>query len=177
MQENSRHHATRIAALAWPILIGQLAVIAYGVIDTAMTARFSATDLAALAIGASVYVSVFVGLNGVLQALSPIIGQLFGARRFEDIGVEVKQGAWLALFLSVAGSLILAFPEPLLSIANASPELHEKSALYLRVQALALPASLGFRIYASLNTAIGRPKMEASACLLLADRDLQSPLR
>ncbi|MDB5770996.1 MAG: family efflux transporter [Burkholderia sp.] len=159
MQTQLRHQISRIAALAWPILIGQLAVIAYGVIDTAMTARFSATDLAALAIGTSVYVSVFIGLNGVLQALSPIISQLFGARRFEDIGFEVKQGAWLALFLSIAGSLVLAFPDPLLSIANASPELHEKSALYLRIQALALPASLGFRIYASLNTAIGRPKM------------------
>jgi MATE family multidrug resistance protein len=159
MQEKLRHHATRIATLVWPILIGQLAVVAYGVIDTAMTARFSATDLAALAIGASVYVSVFVGLNGVLQALSPIIGQLFGARRFEEIGIEVKQGAWLALFLSIAGSVILAFPEFLLSVADASPELAEKSALYLRIQALALPASLGFRIYASLNTATGRPKM------------------
>jgi MATE family multidrug resistance protein len=159
MKTDSRHHARRIAALAWPILVGQLAVIAYGVIDTAMTSRFSATDLAALAIGASVYVSVFVGLNGVLQALSPIISQLFGAKRLQDIGVEVKQGAWLALFLSIAGSVILAFPEPLLSLAHASPELHEKSALYLRIQALALPASLGFRIYASLNTAIGRPKM------------------
>jgi MATE family multidrug resistance protein len=159
MQAHTRHHAVRIAALAWPILIGQLAVIAYGVIDTAMTSRFSATDLAALAIGTSVYVSVFVGLNGVLQALSPIISQLFGARRFDDIGIEVKQGVWLALFLSIAGSVILAFPEPLLSLAHASPELHAKSALYLRIQALALPASLGFRIYASLNTAIGRPKM------------------
>jgi MATE family multidrug resistance protein len=159
MQTDLRHHAVRIAALAWPILIGQLAVIAYGVIDTAMTSRFSATDLAALAIGASVYVSVFVGLNGVLQALSPIISQLFGAKRLQDIGVEVKQGAWLALFLSIAGSVILAFPEPLLALAHASPELHEKSALYLRIQALALPASLGFRVYASLNTAIGRPKM------------------
>jgi MATE family multidrug resistance protein len=159
MPQQSRHHAIRIAALAWPILIGQLAVIANGVIDTAMTARFSATDLAALAIGASVYVSVFVGLNGVLSALSPVISQLFGAQRFKDIGVEVKQGTWLALFLSIAGSVVLAFPEPLLSLAHASPELSEKAALYLRILALALPASLGFRIYAALNTAVGRPKM------------------
>ena len=59
----------RIASLTWPILIGQLAVIANGVIDTMMTARYSATDLAALGLGASVYISIFVGLSGVLQAL------------------------------------------------------------------------------------------------------------
>lgn len=148
-----------IALLAWPILIGQLAVIANGVIDTAMTSRFSATDLAALALGSSIYVSVFVGLNGVLQSLSPVIGQLFGAQRFSEIGAEIKQGAWLAFFLSIAGCVALFFPQPLLSLAHASPELHEKASLYLRILSLALPATLGFRIYGSLNTALGRPKM------------------
>lgn len=155
----SLRHTLRIAGLAWPILIGQLAVIANGVIDTAMTSRFSATDLAALALGASIYVSIFVGLNGVLAAMSPVISQLFGAGRFHDIGTELKQGAWLALFLALAGCLVLIFPQPLLSLAHASPELNAKSTLYLRILALALPATLGFRIYAALNTAISRPKM------------------
>ncbi len=156
---DSRTNNVRIASLAWPILVGQLAVISNGVIDTAMTSRFSATDLAALAVGASIYISVFVGLNGVLAAVSPVIGQLFGAKRFAEIGIEVKQGAWLALLLTAVGSAVLLFPQPLLSLAHASPELNEKSTLYLRTLALALPATLGFRLYTSLNTAIGRPKM------------------
>jgi multidrug resistance protein, MATE family len=158
-QTQSRSHVRRIASLAWPILVGQLAVIANGVIDTAMTSRYSATDLAALALGASIYVSVFVGLNGVLAALSPVIGHLFGAKRFEAIGAEVKQGAWLAVFLTAIGCIALVFPQPLLSLAHASPELNHKATLYLRALALALPATMGFRIYAALNTAIGRPKM------------------
>lgn len=157
--KETRNHTTRIAALAWPILIGQLAVIANGVIDTAMTSRFSATDLAALAIGTSVYVSIFVGLNGVLAAISPVVGQLFGAGRYHDIGTEMKQGTWLALFLTIAGCIALVFPTPLLSLAHASPELNDKATLYLRTLAFALPATMGFRLYASLNTAIGRPKM------------------
>ncbi|SNS98838.1 multidrug resistance protein, MATE family [Noviherbaspirillum humi] len=157
--DTQRSPLSRIATLAWPILVGQLAVIANGVMDTAMTSRFSATDLAALSIGASVYVSIFVGLNGVLQALSPIIGQLYGARRFGDIGPEVKQGAWLAALLTVIGCLGLLFPQPLLSLAHAPPELADKATLYLRTLSFALPATLGFRIYASLNTALGRPKM------------------
>ncbi len=167
-------HTSRIVALAWPILIGQLAVIANGVIDTAMTSRFSATDLAALAVGASIYISVFVGLNGVLAALAPVIGQLYGGQRFDAIGVEMKQGAWLALFLTLAGFLVLLFPQPLLSLAHASAELNDKSTLYLRGLALALPATLGFRLYASLNTAIGRPKMVMA--LQIAALALKLPL-
>lgn len=152
-------HALRIASLAWPILVGQLAVIANGVIDTALTSRYSATDLATLALGTAIYVSIFVGLSGVLAALSPVVGQLFGAQRFGDIGSEVKQGAWLAIFLTFAGALLLFFPQPLLALAHASPQLEAKATLYLRILILALPATMGFRIYASLNTAIGRPKM------------------
>jgi len=158
-RSDSRSHTFRIASLAWPILIGQLAVIANSVIDTMMVSRFSVADLGALAIGASVYISVFVGLNGVLQSLSPIIGQLFGAQRFESIGAEVKQSAWLALFLACVGCVVLVFPQPLLSLAKASPELTAKAELYLQILAFALPASLGFVIYSALNNALGRPKM------------------
>ena len=156
---SSRTHVRRIARLAWPLLVGQLALIANGVIDTVMVARFSALDLAALALGVSIYVSVFVGLSGVLQALQPTIGQLFGAGRHGEIGNEVKQGLWLALLLSILGCLVLAFAPFFLSFAKASPELVEKATLYLRIEALALPATLVFRVYASLNTAMSRPKM------------------
>jgi MATE family multidrug resistance protein len=81
----------KIAGLAWPVLIGQLAIIAFGVMDTVMVGRYSAVDLAALGLGSSVYVSVFVGLTGVVLALQPICGQLFGARKYTEIGQEVRQ--------------------------------------------------------------------------------------
>jgi MATE family multidrug resistance protein len=157
--ESHGSRSRRIGALTWPLLVGQLAVIANGVIDTAMTSRFSSADLAALAIGASIYVSSFVGLSGVLQAVSPIVGQLYGARKYDAIGYEIKQSLWLALFLCVAGFLLLLFPQPLLALAHASPEAADKVTLYLRILALALPATLAFRIYSSLNTALSRPKM------------------
>jgi MATE family multidrug resistance protein len=149
----------KIITLAWPLFIGQIALIANGVMDTVMTARFSATDLAALALGFSIYISVFIGLSGVLQALLPIVGQHFGAKRYAAIGHEVKQALWLALFLSIIGSVILYFAPAFLVFADASPELTEKATLYLRIEATALPATLAFRVYASLNTAISRPKM------------------
>ena len=57
-------HTLRIASLTWPILIGQLALIANGVFDTVMVARFSAMDLAALALGVSIYVDAGTGFAG-----------------------------------------------------------------------------------------------------------------
>lgn len=168
---NASSFTSRVASLAWPILVGQLAVIMNGVADTMMTARHSATDLAALGLGASVYVSIFVGLSGVMAALSPVIGQLYGAKQFNAIGDEVRQGVWLALFLSLAGSVLLLFPDFLLNIAQAPPALADKVREYLALLVLALPATLGFRVYSSLNTAISRPRMvmaiQVGALLLL----------
>lgn len=98
----------QIVGLAWPVLVGQLAIIAFGVIDTAMVGRFSIVDLAALGLGSSIYVSVYIGLTGILSALQPITGQLYGARRYEEIGEEVRQALWLATLLAVPGFLLLS---------------------------------------------------------------------
>ena len=62
-----REDVPALLKLAGPLLIGQLAVIAFGVLDTAMTARYSAEDLAALAMASAIFISVYVGLTGVLQ--------------------------------------------------------------------------------------------------------------
>ncbi len=148
-----------IAALAWPVLIGQLAVIAFGVIDTAMVGRFSATDLAALGLGSSVYISIYIGLTGILVALQPIAGQLFGAGRESEIGEETRQALWLAVALTVMGFVLLFFPEPLLSLAKAPPALHERTVQYLRILSFGLPASLAFRVYSSLTNAVGKPRL------------------
>ncbi|CAN5312228.1 MATE family efflux transporter [soil metagenome] len=148
----------RIYALAWPVLVGQLAVMAYGLMDTVMTARYSADDLAALALGNAIYISLFVAGMGVIMSLGPIVGQLYGARRSLEIGSEIKQGIWLALMMSVLGGLLLAFPHPILRLTGADPEIEHKAVLFLRALAFGLPAALGFQVFRALSNAISRPK-------------------
>ena len=63
------------------------------------------------------------------------------------------------MFLSCIGCLILAFPQPLLSLAHASQQLTDKATHILRIFALVLPATLGMRVYSALNHALARPKM------------------
>ena len=46
--EGWRDSARRIAPLAWPVLVGQVSVLAFSTIDTIFVARFAAGDLAAL---------------------------------------------------------------------------------------------------------------------------------
>jgi MATE family multidrug resistance protein len=152
-----REDVPALLKLAGPILIGQLAVIAFGVLDTAMTARYSADDLAALAMASAIFISVYVGLTGVISALAPIAGQLFGAKRFDEIGEEVRQATWLALGLTVLGSFILLNADHLLAISQVNFDIEGKARLYLSILAIGLPASMAMRVLMALHNAVSRP--------------------
>jgi multidrug resistance protein, MATE family len=152
-----REDIPALLKLAGPLLVGQLAVIAFGVLDTAMTARYSADDLAALAIASAIFISVYVGLTGVVSALAPIAGQLFGAKRYDEIGEEVRQAIWLSVLLSLFGALILWNADLILDISQVSPEIHAKASLYMHILVLGLPASMAMRVLIALHNAVSRP--------------------
>jgi multidrug resistance protein, MATE family len=153
------HSARRIAPLAWPVFIGQLAVLAFSTVDTLVAARASALDLAALAIGGAIYITVFVGLMGVVLAVGPIAGQLFGAGKTVEAGRQLHQAVWLALAASVLGCAVLLFPQPFLSLSQAQPEVAVKVRGYLGALAFALPSALLFTAFRGFNIAISRPKI------------------
>jgi multidrug resistance protein, MATE family len=150
--------ARRLGALAWPVFIGQIAVVAFATVDTLLLGRFAPAQLAALAVGGAIYMTLFIGLMGVVLALAPIAGQLFGASRHEEAGAQLHQAVWLALACCVPGWLLLAFPEPLLALAQATPEVQAQLRRYLWVLMLGLPASLLFTAYRAFNTAVSRPQ-------------------
>ena len=152
-----REDIPSLLKLAGPLLIGQLAVITFGVLDTAMTARYSADDLAALAMASAIFISIYVGLTGVVSALAPIAGQLFGAKRFSEIGEEVRQATWLALGLTVLGGAILLNADHLLQISQVTPDIEGKAKLYLNILAIGLPASMAMRVLMALHNAVSRP--------------------
>jgi len=162
----------RIAPLAWPVLVGQIAVLLFATIDTIFVARYAAIDLAALAIGSAAYISIFVGLMGVVLAVGPIAGQLFGAGKQIECGRQLHQAMWLALGLSVLGCALLLFPQPFLLLARADAQVGEKVRWHMIGLAFALPPALLFTAFRGFNTAVSRPKivmaLQVGALLLKA---------
>ena len=169
-----RADVARILPLAWPVLVGQIAVLMFATVDTVLVARYSAADLAALAVGGAAYITVFIGLMGVVLALGPIVGQLFGAKRFVAAGEQLHQAVWLALGLTLIGSAVLIFPTPFLALSQATPEVAEKIRGYLLGLAFSLPAGLLFAAYRGFNIAVSRPK--AVMLLQLGGLALKVPL-
>ena len=143
-----------IARHAVTVLAGQLAVMAFGVTDTIVAGRFSADALAALSVASAVFVSVYVSLMGVLQALLPVWAEQHGRGETAAIGQSFRQSLYLAAAASVLGMGVLLFPEPLLRLTEVPDAMRESVRDYLIIVGWALPSALFFRLYTTLNQAL-----------------------
>jgi multidrug resistance protein, MATE family len=146
-----------LARHAGTVLVGQLAVMAFGVTDTIVAGRYSQEALAALSVGSAVFISVFVALIGVMQVMLPAWAELFGAGRHEDLGRSVRQSLYLFVLATAAGFLGLLLATPLLHWTDVPVSMRGDVQAYLAALALALPATLLFRMYSSLNQALHKP--------------------
>lgn len=142
---------------AGTVLVGQLAVMAFSVTDTIIAGHFAREALAALSVGAAIYISVFVALMGVLQALLPVWAEQHGGQRHAEVGRSVRQALYLYLLTAVAGVALLLFPGGLLRWTQVPMALQGDVQQYLAILALSLPAALLFRMYSTLNQALGKP--------------------
>ena len=148
-----------IARHAGTVLAGQLAVMAFSVTDAIVAGRYAEGALAALSVGSAIYVSVYVALMGMMQALLPVWAELHGARRTAEVGRSVRQSLYLCLLAMALGMAILLFPAPLLRWAEVPQAMRADVEAYLRVLAFALPPTLLFRLFSTLNQSLGHPQL------------------
>ncbi len=141
------------------ILVGQLAVMAFGVTDTIVAGRFSEQALATMSVGAAIYVSVFVAIISVLQALLPVWAELHGGKRNHDLGRSVRQALYLAVCGMALGAVVLNAPGPVLRWTEVPDALQDEVVHYLGVLTFALPAAMLFRMFSTLNQSLGKPRL------------------
>jgi MATE family multidrug resistance protein len=163
-----------ILRLGWPVFVAQIAVMANGFIDTVMAGRYSTVDLAGIGVGASIYMSIFVAVMGVLLALGPTVSQLYGAGRHAEVGEEVRQSIWLSVALTVICLAALHYPQPFLALTQLQPEVEERTRGYLDAVAWGVPGMLAFRVFYGFSTAVSRPRV--MMVLNLAGLALKVPL-
>lgn len=92
-----------------PILITQVSMYLMNFFDTVMSGQAGAADLAGVAIGSSLWIPIFTGINGILLAITPIIAHLTGAKANHEIARKVQQGIYLATVLALLVVIIGAF--------------------------------------------------------------------
>lgn len=147
--------------LATPIIIAQLATTAMGFVDAVMAGRVSARDLAAVALGNSIWIPVFLLMTGILLATTPKVAQRFGAGQHAEIGPLVRQALWLAVAVGLIASALLVCAEPVLQVMKVDPQLIEPSLGYLQGIAFGFPGIALYYVLRCYSDGLGhtRPSM------------------
>lgn len=139
--------ARSLLALAIPVIIAQVSQTAMGVVDTIMAGSYSATDMAAVAVGTSIWLPAILFGHGLVLALTPVIAQLNGAGRRERIAHQVNQGFWLASAVSVLIIAVLYNSKFVIDMMhNIDPELERKAVGYLHTIMWGAPGFLFFQV-------------------------------
>ncbi len=92
--------------LAWPAVVGQLGLMAMGVVDAMLAGRVGGRELAAIALGHTWSFGVSIVAMGTIGGLDPAMSQAFGAGDEPAAGRVLVRGAALSLILSVPTALL-----------------------------------------------------------------------
>ncbi|MBB3185790.1 MATE family multidrug resistance protein [Halomonas fontilapidosi] len=136
----SRTETRPLMRLALPICGAQLAQAGMSVVDVMMTGRLSATDLAAVSVGSSLWMPLMLFMTGTLMGLTPIVAQLLGGRRTAGIRPSVHQALWIALALGmVTAALLWSAVMPVFRLMAVPQEVAVRAAAYLAAVAFGMP--------------------------------------
>jgi len=176
MKDSTHHHALltefkTLIRLALPIVVAQFAQTANGFVDTIMAGQLGPQALAAVAVGSSIWVPVFLFVVGVMQGVTPFVARHHGAGNEPAVGIVVQQGFWVAIPLGLFAFLLLRSVEPVLAVMDVQPELRPAIVGYLEGVSWGMPAITLFLALRCLTEGMSftRPVMAVSLIGLCAN--------
>ena len=148
-----------LVALAVPMLLAQVAQVGIGFVDTVMAGRAGKDDLAAVALGSGVFSTVYITFIGIMTALNPMIAQLNGAGKTDEVGETGRQGVWFGLSLGLFGMLLIwALVIPFQNYLTLNDYVERTIAQYMLFTGLAMPAAMVHRALHAYATSLNRPR-------------------
>ncbi len=148
-----------LSLLGAPILIAQLAQMANGVIDTVMAGHASAEDLAAVGIGSSLWMPLFLMFMGLLQAMQPIISGYRGSGELDRIMPVTWQGLYIAAGAAVIMITLLTQVHPVLALLEMDSHTAGITQGYLNAFSWGVPALLLMTALRGLTDGLGHTQV------------------
>ncbi|WP_373017240.1 MATE family efflux transporter [Thiomicrorhabdus sp.] len=137
-----------LTKLALPIFFAQLALTALGVVDTIMSGWVGTDDLAAIGLGSSILLPVFIFSTGILLALTPLVSKQYGAGNPAAVTRYFHQGLWLSIPLGIISLTVLMNLEGILVWLELSKPVYTLTDDYLFYIAFGMP---GIVLYQALR--------------------------
>lgn len=155
-----------------PLIINFVAIAGIQFSDAVMAGRLGASQLAAVAVGGSVWMLGFTFCLGILMSISPIVSRYFGAGQLSLIGRYTRQGLWLSQVLGIT-ILVLAqlYVRPILTFIGIDIEFRDMTIGYVEAIMLGMPAISAFLVFRFTTEGIGitRPIMYTSLFSLVCN--------
>lgn len=158
--------------LGSPLIINNLALAGMGFADAAMAGRLGAIELAAVAVGHSVWMLFFLSALGLLMAISPISARHIGRGSGELIGRYTRQGFWLSIGLSVVTVIAIFYGSaPALTAIGIDESFRALTVDYLRAIVWGAPAIFAFLVLRFTTEGVSwtRPVMYVSLSALVVN--------
>lgn len=124
--------AKKLIAIATPILLAQVAQNSMGLVDTIMAGRVSAADMAAVAVGASIWLPLVLFGHGLLLALPPTISYLNGSGQRDHIAHQIRQGLWIVFISCIPLGLLIYNSDFVIQYMKMEEKLANITIGYLR---------------------------------------------
>lgn len=155
----------QLIRLASPLLAAQLLATGMGVVDTLMSGRYHANDLAAVAVGSSIWLPLYLLISGLLIATTSMVARYNGSGDHRALVATVQQSVWLALAAAVPCILLLLNVGVVLDWLAVDPAFADIAGDYLAAVALGLPGAAIFNSLRAFTEGMGRtmPYMISSA--------------
>ena len=153
-----RIEASALWQLAWPVLIGQLATVGMSVADVAMTGHAGADELAAVALGASIWSIVLVTVMGIMMAVNAVVAHEVGAGNTGRIAHVVRQSLWNALGVGLITCLLTNLATLIFDHLGLSDVVRGKATMFVHVISLGMPAFAAYRVLYGYSASLNQTK-------------------
>jgi putative MATE family efflux protein len=139
MKLRSRHDR-EILLLGLPALGALAAEPLYVLVDTAIVGHLGTTQLASLAIAATVMSTAFTIFNFLTYGTTAHVARLYGAGRNRDAAALGSQALWLGVGIGLFLLAVIELTAPaVVSLMGGEGEVADGAVLYLRISALGGP--------------------------------------
>ena len=115
-----------------PVLIAQLSTVGMNFIDTTMSGHAGAVDLAGVSVGSGLFAPILIATIGLMSAATPMVAQLLGRRKQEEIPEVIRTGMILGILLScfLAGIFYISI-DTVMSVMALTPDVECVARYYL----------------------------------------------
>jgi MATE family multidrug resistance protein len=145
-------------AIAVPLAAANLAQMAVGFTNTVMVGRLGGVPLAAAGLGASLYFTIGITLQGIVTAVAPLAAHAFGAGDRDEAARIAGQGLALALLFALPFVAVIMTFDSLLLRFGYDAALAAEIRRFQRAIVWGAPAMLGFAALRSFLAAQARTR-------------------